>query len=63
MSPNSTSCELHQCSRRMYVSVNSHKVDTRETNSGHHGCKADALPYEHGHHIALNMDQSKFFFI
>ena len=29
------------------------KVDTRsrESNTRHHDCKADALPHDHGHHV------------
>ena len=52
ISLDSASWELHQYSRRMCGPMKNPKVETRsrDSNSGLHDCKADALPHDRGHH-------------
>ena len=52
ISLDSASWELHQYSRRMCGPMKNPKVETRsrDSNSGPHDCKVDALPHDHGHH-------------
>ena len=51
------SWELHQYSCRMCGPMKNPKVETRsrDSNSGPHECKADALPHDHGHHNSTNL--------
>ena len=51
ISLDSASWELHQYSRRMCGPMKNPKVETcsRNSNSGPHDCKADALPHDPGH--------------
>ena len=78
ISLDSASWELHQYSRRMCGPMKNPKVEirSRDSNSGPHDCKVDALPYDHGHHfydidqiicfsstyLAVNQKVSTFFF-
>ena len=52
ISLDSTSWKLHQYSRRICGPMKNPKVETRsrDSNTGPHDCKADALPHDHGHH-------------
>ena len=48
----SASWELHQHLRGMWGPMKNPEVEThsRDSNSGPHDCKIDALPHDHGHH-------------
>ena len=63
ISLDSASCELHQYSRRMCGPMRNPKVETRsrDSNSGPHDCKADALPQDHGHHTGSICTKLKAF--
>ena len=52
ISLHSASRELHQYSRRMCGPMKNPKVETRsrDSNSEHQDCEADALPHDHEHH-------------
>ena len=55
ISLDSASRELHRYSRRMCGPMKNPKVEThsRDSNSGPHDCKVEALPRDHGHQFIL----------
>ena len=63
ISLDSASLELHQYSRRMRRPMKNPKVETRsrDSNSGPHDCKADALPHDHRHCWIFTCTQHKSF--
>ena len=65
ISLDSASWELHQYSHRMCEPMKNPKVETRsrDSNSGTHDCKADALPHDHGHHKFILFDFTNCFAI
>ena len=57
ISVDSASWELHQYSRRKFGPMKNSKVETRsrDSNSGPHDCKVDALPHDHEHHHTTDL--------
>ena len=57
ISLDSASWGLHQYSRRMCGPMKNPQVETRsrDSSSGPHDCKADALPHDHGHPKSVSL--------